>query len=233
METCRSCGARNAASAWWCTQCYTPLDESRVADRPERDPAPPAGGRQAAAGDTDAAADPGDTGGDPARHDADTDGRDIRERDGEVEWRCGLCGSWQPLGRSHCATCGTERTGFGYHPRPQRRSAPSVTALAAGVVLPGLGHLLLGAVGAGIARLVLWVVWLGGGIWLLLEPASRNVGGVLVAGAVALWGASLVGVARLASGEPDPVGTRLLALGVGAVMLVTVVLALAAILAAL
>ena len=222
MVSCPNCGARNATAAAWCTQCFAPLGQggAGVQPDPQPDPQPDAeeppvsrqGGRDGAA----AAADP------------DAAGRDIRQRDGEVEWRCDACETWQPLGLIHCGTCGTVRTGFGYLPRTARVRATPTTALVVSVVLPGLGHLLLGAIGAGIARLVLWAVWIVGGIGLVLEPASRGIGGVLVVGALALWLASLVGVWRLGTGEPDPVGTRMLAVGVGAVTLLMVLVAVAA-----
>lgn len=207
MLSCPGCGARNATSAPWCTQCFAPLGDAgpdQQPDHPAEQPSQPSG------------------------QDIAANGRDVRQQDGEVEWRCHACATWQPLGLTHCGTCGTVRTGFGYPPRTARTSASPTTALLASAVLPGLGHLLLGADGAGIARLVLWVVWIVGGIALVVEPASRGIGGVLVAGALALWVASMIGVWRLGSGEPDPVGTRMLALGVGAITLLIVLVAVAA-----
>lgn len=163
------------------------------------------------------------------RQEGDTD-RDVRQRDGEVEWRCHVCGGWQPLIVAACETCGTPRQGFGEEPgRARPKVSPSI-AVVATVVLPGAGHLLLGSVGAGIARLALWLVWLTGGIAMWSGPGSPAVAGMLLGGALALWAAGLVVTLRLARGTTDPVTAPVLGIGVVVVTLLAILAGLPALL---
>lgn len=240
MLLCPSCGARNATSARWCTQCYGPVGEAAsgpaatasgpaaapsaspetpVASAPE----PPASTAEVAAV---ASAAPGSE-----ETSEDTAERDIRQRDGEVEWRCHRCGGWQALTAAACETCGTPRRGFGDEPRPERPRVPPATAVVASIVLPGAGHLLLGSVGAGLARLALWTVWLVGGIAMWRGPGSPAVAGTLLAGALGLWAAALVGTLRLARGATDPVTAPMLGVGVVVVTLLAILAGLPVLLA--
>ncbi len=219
---CPGCDARNPATASWCSQCLAPLTS----------PAKPAPPGPAGAGDPDldglgtsvAASDTDveelgtavDAAGTPvSRTDAP---RDVRVRDGEVEWRCGTCGTWQPLGAVRCGACDTPRSGFGERaPAASGASVRPGTALAASVVLPGSGHVMLGAAGAGLARALLWSLWGVGGWALLRDVAARWAGATLLAGALALWVLSVVDTRRRLGGQPDLLGARGLALLVGLV----------------
>lgn len=236
MLFCPSCGARNATSARWCTQCYEPVGEaasdpaataSGPAAAPPRSPetpVTPATEQPASTAEAAAAssATPGSEG---------TTERDIRQRDGEVEWRCHRCGGWQALTAAACETCGMPRRGFGDEPRPERPRVPPTTAVVATVVLPGAGHLLLGSVGAGLARLALWTVWLVGGIAMWRGPGSPAVAGTLLAGALGLWAVGLVGTLRLARGATDPVTAPMLGVGVVVVTLLAILAGLPVLLA--
>lgn len=183
---CPTCGAHNPASAAWCGQCYARLD------------GPPAGG-PSAAGDppavdaggtprsahpaTDRAADPPD----PA--DAATDHRPVRTRDDDVEWRCPTCAAWTPLAVAACSVCGTARQGFEVAAAPTRPvvTAPRPVLVAATLVVPGVGHLLAGRTGTGLARALLAGLWGIAGIALVARGAGA-AGWTLLAG----WGVLLV-----------------------------------------
>jgi hypothetical protein len=105
-----------------------------------------------------------------------------------------------------------------------------VAVLTASALLPGAGHLLVGRVGTGVARLLLWVLWLPAGSALV-----RAAGGVVVAapglallvGAGLLWVATLVDARRLAAGvDREVLAPRALLWLVAGVVGLVVVLAL-------
>jgi hypothetical protein len=229
---CAACGARNSDRATWCTQCYAPLGDAAAptpggppADEPLEAPtstslgsqppgSPPLGSERSAAASSAAEPAPAAVGG------AD---RDVRDRDGVVEWRCRRCEAWSPLLSATCVTCGGPREGFGEDTPPDAARVPDVSVLlAVSVVLPGGGHLLAGRPGTGVARLALWLLWLGPGLPAVLGAQGAVAalpGLVLLAGAVVLWATTLVDVQRLAGGDGREVLTsrRLLWL-VGAVV---------------
>jgi len=75
--------------------------------------------------------------------------------------------------------------------------------VVASALLPGLGHLIAGRTGSGAARAVLAVLWLVGGIALVVVAdgaVARLPGVVLLAGAVSVWAATLADAAELARG---------------------------------
>jgi hypothetical protein len=171
---CPTCEARNAAGADWCTQCFAPLGGATL---------PP---------EVEAATSPATP-------------RDVRTVGDEVEWRCARCRSWVPLLAEVCTTCGGPRTGFG---DPVRRPGPEPRdrgrLVAASVVLPGLGHLLAGRVGTGVARLLLGLSWAAGGV--AIARSAGAAGGILPAvplllGAVVVWAASVRDAAVLGDGQ--------------------------------
>ncbi len=169
---CPQCGARNKADADWCTQCYTRLDEPTPspppppsAPTPAVGPVPPAPAEVPPGTATDATGDGTLRSG---------DGRFRQAEDG-LEWRCEVCQEWNPIERVTCRVCSTP---FGRSPRDDQRPArPDVApALLVGgsLVLPGLGHWLLGLRGAAVLRLVLALVWGLGGITLFLQARESG-----------------------------------------------------------
>jgi hypothetical protein len=188
---CAACGARNAPGAGWCTQCFAAFGSTAP------DPAPRADGADVPDPASTVEADPG-----AGR------GREVRVREGDqVEWRCRRCGSWSALEATACTTCGEQRHGFGDR-TPVAAASPSASptaALAASVVLPGLGHLLLGRPGTGLARLLTWLVWLPGGVVTVRATTGAGTlpGVVLLAGAAALWVATLLDTRALVAGRGD------------------------------
>lgn len=208
---CPACQAHNPDSAEWCTQCYGSLRA------PE--PAPPA----AAPATTPATASPADppataspaTGPGPAEDTSPAsgdpsavgyvseDGRFRRTEEG-LDWRCHVCDAWNPIERTTCSTCSAPfaaETTSG--PEPGELVDESVALLAA-ALLPGLGHILMKRTGVGIARALLYVTWLVGGLLLLFSAARAGQSALpsapLLLGAVALWAATLLDTITLHRG---------------------------------
>lgn len=203
---CPACGARNADSADWCTLCYAPLrTEPPVAEPPAGDapPGTPSPDPNLADGTVPP---PEVTRSAPSRAEPATssDGRFRRTGEG-LDWRCASCETWNPLERHTCVSCGAdfarafEPSGSG--------SAPQVTepvAVGSSLLLPGLGHVLLGRGAAGALRMILYVTWLVGGL-VLLRAAAGSGQPVLPAlplliGALLVLVAAVVEVQRTVSG---------------------------------
>jgi hypothetical protein len=153
--------------------------------------------------------------------------RTVREREGAVEWRCSRCGRWSPLPSTACGHCAAPRRGFGERELARAPAHDPAVLLGASLLLPGIGHLLAGRTGTGAARVVLWLLWLGGGWLLLAGQGPPAPGRVMLGGAGVLWVTTLEDVRRLAAGRGDELlGTR--ALG-GLVAAVTGALLLSAV----
>ncbi|MFU8841314.1 MAG: hypothetical protein ACNA8R_11425 [Nitriliruptoraceae bacterium] len=208
---CPACGARNGERATWCSQCFTVLDGPPPGPAGAA-PSGPAGAvppppPPAAAVDTPAATSGGKPGGGGPPE------RDVRVRDDQVEWRCTVCGGWSSLLEEACLGCGARRLGF----TPAEVAAPSVprvgvtVSLLASALLPGLGHLLRGVLGLGLAVLLLWLLWAGGA--LASRGGAAPLTAVLVLAAALLWAVSLLDLQRRTT-DAEPVLTgRLLAWG--------------------
>ncbi len=174
---CRECGARNRPDADWCTQCYTPLDQSPPT-APAPPPPPPASGSPSRT-----PAPPAPPGAVPPPPGQTTPARDGTLRSGEgqfrqaedgVEWRCAVCQEWNPIERVTCRICGTP---FGRSPGDAGPPRPDVAPgllVGGSLVLPGLGHWLLELRGAAVLRFVLAVVWGVGGLTLFLRAQASG-----------------------------------------------------------
>jgi len=201
----------NRDNAAWCTQCYldlrpAPAPEPVAAPAPERTDAAAAelaalsrGWRQP---ETAPVADAPDTTA-VETIEAETDVGRFRQTGDELEWNCGQCGEWNPVGATACSVCGTP---FG-RGVPEPVVPPRVsdtTALIASAAVPGLGHMLLGRTGNGVARALTYLLWLIGGIVLIREATLYNrpilPGIPLVLGALVVWVTSAIDAMNLARG---------------------------------
>lgn len=204
---CADCGALNADTAAWCSQCYRSFTEP-PSDEPPSEvvtegrelwievaaveaETPPAERLVAPAGDEDP--DPGD--------------RRLRRSDEGVDWRCGSCETWNPIERSTCAVCGAALADSfgGSSGEDLRTDVDPAKVVIASVLLPGAGHVLLGRSGTGFGRMLLYVVWAVGGV-LLLQAASDSDGSVLPAlplltGALVLLATSVLDAVALRRGD--------------------------------
>lgn len=204
MRRCPRCEAANPDHAQWCGQCYAPFEGDEV-----EGPAP--------AGAGDALAPAGERGQPTAL---------VRQRDGEVEWTCVTCGTSNPLAAGTCAACGTGLTAAfaAADPDPGRGAgADPRVALAATVVLPGSGHVLAGQAATGLARALLYVVWLGGGLVLAARGGALLVTGPLLLGALVLWAGSLADLLDRSGSQARILGARGLLWLVVAVTLLSLV----------
>lgn len=199
MIPCHACGATNAESADWCGQCYASLV---TAD----DPAPPP---ESATVPTTAAAKEAE-----GSSEAMTEG--FRRSGDTVEWQCPGCEEWNSVDALRCNACATplsarweRQDADAATPLAVRFDQPWTAALALSAVIPGAGHIGLCRYGSGIARAVLFAVWLTGGVALLLSGGVL-AGGPLLLGTVVLWAGSLADVAALRAGRREILGGRVL-----------------------
>ncbi len=221
------CHARNAEDAAWCTQCFERFAPAS--------PGPAAGDGTARTGHPDppSAGPPSPpaegTGAEAAE--AGSTGRDVRVTGAAVEWRCSTCGAWSPLESAACVGCASPRVGFGPVSAPDRAGGQGGVglggALVASTLLPGLGHLLRGAVGTGLGRLLLWVLWGGGGLALVATGGLSAAALVLLLAALALWAVTLIDLQRAVEGRPPIATARVLAWSVVVVTLLLVGVVLA------
>jgi hypothetical protein len=221
-RACPACGARNTATAPWCTQCYAAIGEV-AADGPPLPAEEPSPARPPSA--TVGAGLPGPASS-STRAGAAADVR--QDEQGRVEWRCATCDGWSPLESPACVACGSPRTGFGDDRAVEVPDEQRVVALSG--LLPGLGHLVAGRVGSGIARALFGLGWLLGGVLLLVAAVRAGSGHwaavPLLAGAVIVWVLSVVDAQALARGQQREYldGRNLLWLMVGVTCLLVVAL---------
>jgi hypothetical protein len=214
-RACPACGARNAATAPWCTQCYASFGEDAVPG--------PAGAAPAGEGGSAPEAAP-----QPDRAGATTDIR--QDEHGGIEWRCATCDGWSPLEAATCVACGSPRQGFGDDRVVEMPDEQRIVALSG--LLPGLGHMVAGRVGSGLARALFGVGWLVGGVLLLVAAVRAGSGHwaavPLLAGAVVVWVLSVFDAQSLARGQQREYldGRNLLWLMVGVTCLLVVALLL-------
>lgn len=176
QQQCPACGARNAASADWCTQCFTPFG---AAPAPPPAPSPPAPVAPTAPPASSHAPDAiGEVDeldivqrqqADAARGLAARDGR-FREVDGRVQWMCTTCIEWNSLDQVRCRVCGTPLAVTNASTTATAEvttDVPPPVLVGLSLVAPGSGHALVGQWGQAVMRALLALVWGGGGIVLL------------------------------------------------------------------
>ncbi|MBW3620216.1 MAG: hypothetical protein KY461_08225 [Actinobacteria bacterium] len=190
---CPACGGRNADSAEWCSLCFAPLRETPVIEDAIDDVV------------DDAAGDAPEASG-PATGTISSDGRFRRTEEG-LDWRCAACERWNAMERQTCVTCGepfVRTLGTDEPDPPAGRSEAAV--VGASLLLPGAGHVLLGRGGAGALRIILYVIWLLGGIVLL--SAATGAGRSPVAALPLLFGAFVVLLASVIEAQRTVTGVE-------------------------
>jgi hypothetical protein len=234
-RACPACGARNAATAPWCTQCYTSFADTRTAptapaavSAAEDPPAQGPPGQEQQTQEQQTQESPTQEGEAPLRAGATADVR--QDEQGLIEWRCATCDGWSPLEAAACVACGSPRKGFGDDRAVEVPDEQRVVVLSG--LLPGLGHLVAGRVGSGLARALFGVGWLVGGVLLLVAAVRAGSGHwaavPLLAGAVIVWVLSVFDAQSLARGQQREYldGRTLLWLMVGVTCLLVVALLL-------
>ncbi len=84
-------------------------------------------------------------------------------------------------------------------------------SLLASALVPGLGHLLRGGTGLGLAVLLLWLLWVGGAV--ASRTGAAPLTAVLVLAVVVLWAVSLLDLQRRHAAAQPVLSGRLLAWG--------------------
>ncbi len=131
----------------------------------------------------------------------------FRKTEEGFDWQCDRCQEWSPLEVTTCRVCGRGfRQAMGAEVEeglPDDVDPRVVVGLSA--IAPGAGHLLLGRHGAGWARMLLFAIWLLGGLLLLASSEGRFplVVVPLFLGAVVLAVASVLDVRLLLAGRKD------------------------------
>jgi hypothetical protein len=207
LTRCVACGAANPSGASWCNQCLGPLPgaDGEVA-RPAPPPAADRGvaAREAGEGTGNSAAAPA---GDPV-----PDHQGFRRHDGRVEWGCTTCGAYVDVERPHCPVCGTALVDRFAAPRTRAPEATLGVSLSLSALLPGAGHLACGQVGTGVARALLFTVWVAGGLalWGAAGTTATAAALPLLLGAATVWLASLLDVFAVHAGGRQVLGGRTL-----------------------
>jgi hypothetical protein len=211
---CDHCGATNPDAADWCNLCFADLSAARsdgpaaghagrreVEDGPHERTAGPLPGLGDGPGAVTAAAAstprsdearpeddvvPGRTRLEP---DEEEPREGFRRGDDGLEWQCPVCGAWAGMDVAACPGCGTPFRARLVADDPSVRPTPpppTGRTVLLNALLPGLGHLVAGWPGSGLARLVLYCTWLIGGVGLL-SAGGTMVAFPLLLGAFLLW----------------------------------------------
>ena len=206
VRRCPSCGALVTWAAEWCGQCLTVLTE------PAR-PATigPAEVRQ-----------PGPSGDGLAPNHIQTD----RPRAEGPSWTCPACGEGNPLSRDECTVCGTQFKAL-FRGNEREVDLDPGSATTSSLLLPGLGHIRLGRVAEGVARLVLFAWAVATAAMVVLSAPAEGLGplGLLAAmfgaGALGVYVLSAVDARRAAEGAEPVLSTRALLYGSAGLVLLS------------
>ncbi|MFT4744841.1 MAG: hypothetical protein ACI9AD_000689 [Nitriliruptoraceae bacterium] len=85
-----------------------------------------------------------------------------------------MCNEWNPLDRLECTMCAAPFGRLIVSATPPRPTVAPGVLVAGSMVMPGLGHLLLGLRGQAFTRMVLGVIWGAGGLSLLVQARSSG-----------------------------------------------------------
>jgi len=208
---CPNCGALVAQDAAWCGQCLQPLPEVRadtggaLAAAPASPPAsPPSGTRRA--------------------------GFAERVPGRLPTWACPVCEHENVIELDRCERCSTPFARLFAEPEPPVRVEPG-RAFVWSLILPGLGHWMVGRKPDGVARMVLFAWVFGTLLLLLVSRSGAGLGSTLpifvvyLVAWLALAGSSAVDARRLAEGREPIVSSRVLLWAAVGLVVVSVLLA--------
>lgn len=204
MIACPTCGASNPEAAAWCSQCYARLGQPQEPDStasPSLSPLPPS--QEPRSQEPQSQAPPeGSAGRAPAEV---RDG--FRHTDGRLEWACVQCGTYNAIEADACTACGTPM--LARYAEPERAPEDYARAYRASALLPGAGHYRLGQQGPGLARAVLFVVWILGALVLLLGAERGGFAAApLLLGALIVYVGTLVDIGKLEAGREELLAGR-------------------------
>lgn len=218
---CRSCGAKNRPGALWCTLCFARFDAGASGGHaPAAASAEPSG--PSAPADTPPPRGRADDDSDPfawmpqalagaGLADEPAAGEHGAEPGAGPGWPCPACERENPVGRDDCAGCGTPFAARLREAPPVTETRVTVAALLASVLVPGMGHVAVGQRATGIGRAGLALVWLLGGVALLVRgPSAAAAAAPLLIGALAIWALSILDLIALGNGGQPLLRGRLL-----------------------
>ena len=140
-------------------------------------------------------------------------------------WPCAVCGSATEMERDTCGSCGAPFSRLFEEPETRPDVAPA-TAFRYSLIFPGFGHAIAGRKAEGVARGILFVWCAATALLLLMSHASsgvmRPMAIVFVLASVAWYVLTAVDASRVASGDAQIVGTKVMLYGVAALMMLSV-----------
>jgi hypothetical protein len=221
VRRCPSCGALATRDAEWCGQCLTVLAElarpATVGPVEVRQPGPSGNGAAPDSVTLGSPAPPTELG-----HAIEND-RAMAEG---PSWTCPACGEGNPLALDECTVCGTPfKALFRGEERPVNLDPRSATTSS--LLLPGLGHIRLGRVAEGLARLVLFAWAVATAAMVVLSAPAEGLGplgllaAMFVAAALVVYVLSAVDARRAAEGLEPVLSTRALLYGSAGLVLLS------------
>jgi len=147
----------------------------------------------------------------------------------EPGWDCPSCGRTNPLEADLCASCGTSFGRLLEDPEPAPAVEPA-RARSLSFLFPGLGHVAAKRAADGLVRMVTFAWLLGALLALVLARREGGLGRATIfvvlygVAAAALYAVTPVDAERVASGESPVLSTRVVGIGLGVVLLLTIVL---------
>jgi hypothetical protein len=232
VRRCPSCGALVTRDAEWCGQCLTVLAElARSApDAAEvRRPGPSGNGAAPDGVTLGTPAPPGIGAPAPAavaptglRHPIETD----RAKAEGPSWTCPACGEGNPLSLDECTVCGTPFKAL-FRGEERAVDLDPRSATTSSLLLPGLGHIRLGRVAEGVARLVLFAWAMATAAMVVLSAPAEGLGplgllaAMFVAAALVVYVLSAVDARRAAEGAEPVLSTRALLYGSAGLVLLS------------
>ena len=195
---CENCGAAVFQGAEWCGLCFEPIRKPR------------------SAGDVEGVI---ETSAPPETVDADTPAAGVTDAVAESEakkapmWPCPACGDSNPIELDNCATCGTPFAALMRRDEAAPKVEPSV-AFRRSLLYPGLGHQAVGRGADGLARGVLFTVFLSIAFLTLLSGARSPAVDMMLllfgGGALLVYMMSAIEARQLADGGGLIVASRTL-----------------------
>lgn len=188
MRPCEDCGAANPERATFCGQCHRPFHAVHRVEggaRPVVPPTDPASPAPDSVAPDPVAPTAGGTG--AASPDETRSGRSGRFRveQGAVAWTCGVCDAENDLDVFTCTVCGSR---MDTEVPPAGPAVSRTTLRRLEMLVPGVGHMRGGAVGMGIARIGMVVVWAIGAMVLASGGAAGLRSSVpLLLGIAGIW----------------------------------------------
>lgn len=216
---CQSCGARNPASAEWCSQCFAPpvpppTPPPVAAAEPEAEPAasvrPAVTSSRVVADVTLPLVDPSAPLAAPRSVDPDAVGEAIiagggryRRTDEGIDWRCQRCETWNPVELLSCTVCQLPIDGVTKNPGPPP-GLDTKEAVRASWLVPGGGQWMLGQRGRAATRGSMCGLWLLGIILFALsaDGSARALLPVIVllVGIAVIWVLSAIDTRTVIAG---------------------------------